>query len=200
MVFGFIDKDIKDEHLEDAEIGPALYASLKTENIFNFYTFGKWIGGSFLYSAIVFVCVLFGTQYSIFANGQDSDSLWLKSILVCSCVYCVVNFKCYFEMESFTILHHLAMLLSFFLFYGYNILLQEIPTTIAIVKTTTNLLGVWGQGVTSPIFWFVHMIAVVTPISIEIALHGVKLLVWPDEYQKVKMLKKKNWIKSCENC
>ena len=89
--------------------------SLKTENIFNVYTFIKWIGSAILHSAIIFFFITYAAHpYGLASKGME-DGLWLRSILVCSCVYCVVNFKCYYEMESFTILHHLAMAISFIL-------------------------------------------------------------------------------------
>ena len=189
FIYGWFDKDIRESKLLDEKLGPKLYASLKKENIFNLYMFTRWIGSGIVHSLIIFMVVIYGTEGSILGNGQDSDSLWLKSVLATSCMICVVNFKCYLEMEDFTIINHVCMFLSFVIFYGYNILLTAYPKTIGVVMTDTYLFGAWDGGIRSAIFWFVHIFGIVVPLSLDLAGHGFKVLFWPDEYQKVKLMK-----------
>jgi len=194
FVFGLIEKDIKEEYLEDPEIGPKLYAKLRTENIFNFYTFVKWIGGAIMHATIIFFFVIYATEYGIasYLDGLD-DGLWLKSVLICSCVFCVVNLKCYFEMEHFTILHHLCMAFSFLCYYGFNFAYAGIKNVLG----SYQMYYVWFVAVQTPNFWITHILCVVTPLAIDLLLYGLKWLVWPDDYQRLKQLdikgKKKNY-------
>ncbi|KAF0980764.1 hypothetical protein FDP41_013247 [Naegleria fowleri] len=195
FVFGLMEKDIHEEYLEDAEIGPTLYSNLRKENIFNWYTFIKWILGAVVHATIIFFFALYARQFNILTNGQE-DGIWVMSILVTSSVFCVVNLKCYFEMEHFTIVHHLCMAFSFLTFYVFNFSYSGIP----MVLTTSNMYYVWYMAVQSAKFWIIHILLVVTPLAFDLLFYGVKYLVYPDYYQILKMTTdRKTFFKNREN-
>ncbi|EFC44129.1 predicted protein [Naegleria gruberi] len=192
FVFGLLEKDIKEEYLEDSTIGPVLYTNLRKDYIFNWYTFIKWILGAIIHATIIFFFVIYANEAGILTTGQD-DGLWSVSTLVCSCVFCVVNLKCYLEMENFTILHHLCMAFSFLTYYAFAFAYAGIQS---VGGTANQTYYVWYTVVQSARFWLVHILCVVTPLAFDLFFYGIKYLVWPDYYQKLKMYdtskKKKN--------
>ncbi|EFC38504.1 predicted protein [Naegleria gruberi] len=108
LSFGIFEKDISEKYLEDAKHGPILYKLLRKENIFNLYTFVKWIGGGMLHMTIIFFLCMYSTDSCLFTNGKD-DGFWVKVVLVTSCSFLVVHLKSFLEFQ-FVRLHHFTFL------------------------------------------------------------------------------------------
>ncbi|EFC43747.1 predicted protein [Naegleria gruberi] len=187
FVFGLFEKDVNEDLLEDPEIGPKLYAQLRTDYIFNWFTFIKWILGGIIHATIIFYFAIYGNNSSsLLTDGRD-DGLWSLSTLICSSVFIVVNLKCYFEMENITIIHHLCMILSFITYYGF----QFAYAGIEFISTSANFTYyVWYVVVQSPKFWIVHLLCVVTPLAFDFIFYGIKYWIFPDYYQQLKMSEK----------
>ena len=185
--FGIFEKDISEKYLEDSKIGPKLLASLRKENVFNVYTFFKWIGGGILHVTMVFFICIYATEISTLTNGKE-DGLWMKSVLVSSCVFSVVNLKCFLEFEFITGFHIFAMLFSFLTYYGFNLIYAAFGTS--------TLFNVWYEAGKSPIFWFTHLLCWVSTLGLDYALHALKAIFYPDLYQVVKKNGVKHEIKS----
>jgi len=177
FVFGLFEKDIDEEYLEDAEYGPLLYKNLKKEHIFNWYTFIKWIGGSLIHGIIIFFFCMYGTGWTMLTNGQG-DGLWGMCSLTYTCIFLVITLKCYIEMEHFTIMHHLSMILSFIFFIIFVVVYSSIPS---------NMTQVWFSMMQSVRFWFIVLLCVVTCLAIDVAFTAWKNMVNPDYYARLKM-------------
>ncbi|KAG2391983.1 hypothetical protein C9374_013468 [Naegleria lovaniensis] len=182
FIFGLIEKDITEDFLEDPTTGPTLFKNLRKENVFNWFSFIKWIFGSFIHAVIIFFFNMYGTEPTMLANGQ-SDDLWLRSTLVYTCVFAVVTLKCFLEMEHYTILHGIAMLLSVLCFTGYVIVYTIIPSA---------LTNVWFMAMRTPTFWFILLLCVATCLGIDLIFVSVKVIWFPDMYLKLRMQHKKN--------
>ncbi|KAG2394078.1 hypothetical protein C9374_003842 [Naegleria lovaniensis] len=177
LSFGLFEKDISESYLQDSKVGPKLLSSLRKENVFNLYTFVKWIGGGIIHVIIIFFVCIYGTERSILTNGKD-DGLWMKTVLVNSCSFMVMNLKCYLEFEYVTPFHHFAMAFSFATFYGFNLLYAA--------AETAPLYNIWYSCAQSPVFWFTHLLCLVSTLGIDFTLHHLKELFFPDYYQQLK--------------
>ncbi|KAF0982434.1 hypothetical protein FDP41_011364 [Naegleria fowleri] len=177
LSFGIFEKDISEHHLLDSKTGPKLLSSLRRENVFNLYTFVKWIGGGILHVIIIFFVCIYGTERSILTNGRD-DGLWMKTVLVNSCSFMVMTLKCYLEFEHVTPFHQFAMAFSFVTFYGFNLLYAA--------AETSPLYNIWYSCAQSPVFWFIHLLCLISTLGIDFTIHHLKELFFPDYYQQVK--------------
>ena len=177
LSFALFEKDISEKYLEDAAHGPKLYAQLRKENIYNPYTFVKWIGGGVLHMIIVVFICLYATENNVLSNGKGDDFL-LKGVLVTSCAFLTVNLKCYIECEYVTIYHHIAMIFSLGSFYIFNL--------VYATADTSAMYFVWFEAAQSSLFWLVHVMCVVSTLGIDLALHTFKQWLFPDYYQQLK--------------
>ncbi|KAL9651627.1 hypothetical protein ABK040_001572 [Willaertia magna] len=184
FVFGLMEKDINEEILEDPETGPKLYASIRKENIFNVYTFIKWVGGGILHGTIIYFFTIYATYDTMLSHSMQHDGIWARSALMCSIVFFVVNIKCYLEMEHLTWVHHACMAFSFFTYYAFNFCYVGIPSVLG----TRNMYYVWYEIVKSAQFWIVHILGVASPFVIDLTAYTIKYFVSPDPYQKYKMM------------
>ncbi|EFC43248.1 predicted protein [Naegleria gruberi] len=181
IVFGLFEKDIDESYLEDSETGPILYRKLKTDNIFNWYTFSKWVFGAFLHGTIIFFFCTYAAEPGLLTNGQ-SDGIWAMCALLYTCVFVVITLKCYIEMEHLTIIHHAGMIFSILSFVIFVVIFTIIQS---------SMTSVWFEAMRSPKFWLILLLCTVTCLGIDIALTGFKNMVWPDYYQKLKMKSRK---------
>ena len=185
LVFGLMEKDIDERFLENSKLGPILYSNLKKDNILNAYSFAKWIGSAIIHSAMIFFITIYSMHNCMSTKGRSVDDLWLVSILASSNVFCVVNLKCYLEMEHFTIIHHSAMIFSFLTFYGYSFIYAGLP----MLFSSSSMHFVWFEAIKLCRFWLVHLICVVAPLAFDSIMYGLKIMLYPELYQVLKMQK-----------
>jgi len=160
-----LDRSLPRQLLENT---PEAYQQSKG-TLFGPWIFTRWIIRAILHSlCIFFVPVLALGERNVARSDGLTHDLWFTSTICYYAVVLVPTFMIWFEMQSYTLIHALAMASSLFTLFIVVFVINYLRSI------DPDLYGIVNELYSSASFWFVLALTVSIPLIVELAFRAFK--------------------------
>merc|ERR550519_2069099 len=175
---------------------PSLYHSTQKSELFNHREFWKWIGNAIYHSVLLFWLPQMAMYFGVSWEAGHTDGYLVLGNTVYTLVVVTTCLKAGIEMDAWTWFRHGSIWGSILLWFLFLLIYSHLWPSIKFVAS--NMAGLWGILMSSPVFWFCLLLVPTITLLLDVSYRAVKTTVFTTETDRIRIAEVMNRIRIAE--
>jgi len=164
---------------------PSLYHSTQKSELFNHREFWKWIGNAIYHSVLLFWLPQMAMYFGVSWEAGHTDGYLVLGNTVYTLVVVTTCLKAGIEMDAWTWFSHGSIWGSIALWFIFLLIYCHIWPAQKFVAS--NMAGLWGILMSSPVFWFCLLLVPTITLLLDVSYRAIKTTVFTTETDRIRI-------------